>query len=152
MPTGSRPPCATRSMAYGLPSALCYALHGLRAPVRLVLRVPWPTGSRPPCATRSIKSSIYIGRCSKYIHLLASESIYNRTVKSIHTKKPGALRPQHQARKLASDRLLMANIQTAYIIDAMPLPPSQPIIKVMAYFTTVNTNFQISSFFISSNC
>lgn len=42
--------------------------------------------------------------------------------------------------------------ETAYIMDAIPLPPSQPIIKVMAYFKTVRTKVQISVFFILIIC
>ena len=42
--------------------------------------------------------------------------------------------------------------ETAYIMDAIPLPPSQPMIKVMAYFKTVRTRVQISFFFISIFC
>lgn len=38
--------------------------------------------------------------------------------------------------------------ETAYIRDCIPLPPSQPMIKVMAYLITVRTKVQISFFFI----
>lgn len=42
--------------------------------------------------------------------------------------------------------------ETAYIKDAIPLPPSQPITNVMAYLITVRTKVQISFFFIFIIC
>lgn len=42
--------------------------------------------------------------------------------------------------------------ETAYIMDAIPLPPSQPITNVIAYLITVRTKVQISFFFILIIC
>jgi len=42
--------------------------------------------------------------------------------------------------------------ETAYIMDAIPLPPSHPITNVIAYLITVRTRVQISVFFIWIFC